>query len=316
MVLWFYGTEPSTRISKRDEVFEDLMDAWRRHAALTALFTYMLIVLGGIVRITGSGMGCGDDWPLCNGQLFPPWDFATWIEWSHRLAAAFIAVLIGVLSVWAFLERRNPAWHGRFRFTIWVMVLLVIQIFLGAVTVWLELPPTTVVLHLGTAMALLATLLLGSLGFTDGFPRVNQVTPAIRMAWLLAGLGAVTVMLGGLVANLSAAPACQGFPLCNGSLFPGGHWRIHLHWVHRVSAYLLMLGVFSLPWTGPEQVRLSAWVSAVLTAAQVIVGAVMVLEILPQSWRIAHVALGTAVFGTLVVHAYRTGDANVSSDSV
>ena len=294
------------------------MDAWRRHAALTAFFTYMLIVLGGIVRITGSGMGCGDDWPLCNGQLFPPWDFATWIEWGHRLVAAFIAVLIGVLFVWACLNRQAPAWRGRFRLVSWIVFLLAVQILLGAITVWLELPPTTVVLHLGTAMALFASLLLASLGVADGSPLVNQVTPAVRMAWLLVGLGVVTVMLGGLVANLGAAPACQGFPLCNGSLFPGGHWRIHLHWVHRVSAYLLMLGIFSLPWVGPERVRVSAWIATFLMVAQVIVGAVMVLEILPQSWRIAHVALGTAVFGTLVVHAYKTGDgdANVFQDSI
>ena len=43
-----------------------------RLAAFSAVYTYLLIVFGGIVRITGSGLGCGDDWPLCNGQLLPP----------------------------------------------------------------------------------------------------------------------------------------------------------------------------------------------------------------------------------------------------
>ncbi|MCH7779099.1 MAG: COX15/CtaA family protein, partial [Gemmatimonadetes bacterium] len=48
--------------------------------------SYLLIVLGGWVRISGSGLGCGDDWPLCNGRIIPQLsDMATLIEWAHRL---------------------------------------------------------------------------------------------------------------------------------------------------------------------------------------------------------------------------------------
>src|SRR5690606_29690051 len=68
-----------------------VQDAVRRRfsrlAAFSAVYSYLLIVFGGIVRITGSGLGCGDDWPLCNGQILPPWDLPTWIEWIHRLLA-------------------------------------------------------------------------------------------------------------------------------------------------------------------------------------------------------------------------------------
>ena len=59
-----------------------------------AVATFLLIVFGGIVRITGSGMGCGDDWPLCNGHLIPPMDLPTMIEYGHRLAALFVAGLV------------------------------------------------------------------------------------------------------------------------------------------------------------------------------------------------------------------------------
>src|ERR687892_453480 len=62
--------------------------AFRRLAWAAAVATYALIVLGAWVRITGSGMGCGDDWPLCHGRLFPPLDdLGTLIEWTHRLGA-------------------------------------------------------------------------------------------------------------------------------------------------------------------------------------------------------------------------------------
>src|SRR5438093_4639854 len=71
--------------------------AWTAAAA-----TYLLIVLGAVVRITGSGLGCGDHWPLCNGHLFPPLnDIPTVIEWSHRLVAALVSVLVAGLAIYA-----------------------------------------------------------------------------------------------------------------------------------------------------------------------------------------------------------------------
>src|ERR1041385_5772985 len=59
-----------------------------RLAWLAATCTYLLIILGAIVRITGSGLGCGEHWPLCNGRLLPPLDLPTVIEYGHRLAPA------------------------------------------------------------------------------------------------------------------------------------------------------------------------------------------------------------------------------------
>src|SRR2546422_10450866 len=66
-----------------------------RLAWTAATFTYLLIILGSVVRITGSGMGCGDYWPLCHGRLFPPLDdIGTLIEWNHRLVAAVVSILV------------------------------------------------------------------------------------------------------------------------------------------------------------------------------------------------------------------------------
>jgi heme A synthase len=79
-----------------------------------AVCTYLLIILGGIVRITGSGMGCGDHWPLCNGHLFPPLsDIGTVIEWSHRLVAALVSVLVVALAALAVVDWWENS-RGRF----------------------------------------------------------------------------------------------------------------------------------------------------------------------------------------------------------
>jgi len=117
-------------------------------AWVAAACTYLLVVLGAVVRITGSGLGCGEHWPLCNGHLFPPLnDLPTVIEWSHRLVAALVSILVLGLAVLNW-RRAGPA-----------VGLLVLQVLLGAVTVWTGLTPVMVIIHLATAMLLLASLI-------------------------------------------------------------------------------------------------------------------------------------------------------------
>src|SRR2546422_703149 len=135
----------------------------RRFARLAwaaAACTYLLIILGAIVRITGSGMGCGDHWPLCNGKLLPPLDLPTLIEYGHRLAAALVSVLVSALAAHAWWIRRGAGSGERYvssRTAYVALGLLSVQVLLGAVPVKLALPPWTVILPLGTAMLLLAT---------------------------------------------------------------------------------------------------------------------------------------------------------------
>src|SRR5215211_4003384 len=111
----------------------------RRLAWTGSALALGLIVLGGVVRITGSGMGCGDHWPRCHGEWFPPLDLPTLIESSHRWVAALVSILVfGVAAVALRRHRvepalRNPALLAAF--------LLVVQVLLGAVTVKLVLPP-------------------------------------------------------------------------------------------------------------------------------------------------------------------------------
>ena len=133
----------------------------RRLAWAGSGFALGLIVLGGIVRITGSGMGCGDHWPRCNGEWFPPLDLPTLIESSHRWAAAVVSLLVlGVAAVALKRHRSEPALRNP---AVLAAVLLVVQVLLGAVTVKLVLPPSVVITHFANAMLLLAALLVVAL---------------------------------------------------------------------------------------------------------------------------------------------------------
>jgi len=284
-----------------------------RLAWLAATCTYLLIILGAIVRITGSGLGCGEHWPLCNGRLLPPLDLPTVIEYGHRLAALAVSVLVAALAAYAWSLRRETGigkretCPGQAAYV--ALALLILQIALGAVTVKLQLPPWTVILHLGTAMLLLATLIVTAKRpmLTPGASPGNTgagSTPGSRpglVATIALALGFVTVLFGALTANLGAASACLGFPLCNGALIPAGNDLQHVHWMHRLLAFAL-LG-YSLWWAVRSRRRGAWWVVA-LVAVQITVAAAMVLLTLPPALQAAHVALGAAVWAGLVLAAW------------
>jgi heme A synthase len=110
----------------------------RRLAWTGAGAVFALIVLGGGVRITGSGMRCGDHWPRCNGEWFPPLDLPTLIESSHRWVAALVSILVLAIGIVAWRRhRREPA---LLRSAVVAGILLIVQVLLGAVTVWFALP--------------------------------------------------------------------------------------------------------------------------------------------------------------------------------
>ena len=268
----------------------------RRFTRLTwtaATFTYLLIILGAIVRITGSGLGCGEHWPLCNGKLLPPLDLPTLIEYGHRLAAAAVSVLVTALAAYAWWLRRGAGSREQYspdRMAYVALGLLILQVLLGAVTVKLSLPPWTVILHLGTAMLLLATLIVAAKPIPGARPS--------RAGLGALGLGFVTVLFGALTANLGAASACLGFPLCNGQVVPAGNYLQHIHWTHRLLAYTLFAYVV---WWAVRSKRRGAWYVVALVTLQVTVAAAMVLLGLPQPLQAAHVAVGAALWAALVL---------------
>jgi heme A synthase len=284
-------------------------------ALFAALYTYALIVFGGIVRITGSGMGCGDDWPRCNGQWIPEFTLETLIEYTHRLLAAGIGLVVLAVFAYALVIRGRPGVAGRgglLRPLAAGAALLVLQIALGAITVRLELPTEVTVAHFLTAMLFMATLLVTAvrsdvLGVrSDVDPRVAR--KAARAAVAAAGLGLLVVALGAITANMPGAPqACQGFPLCNGSLMPEARApTVHIHWTHRLLAFLLFFQVIGAALGAHRRgaarsVIRAAVLAAALVVAQLAVAAALVLSFLPRSLQALHLAVGVAVWFALVI---------------
>ena len=260
-------------------------------AQVAAASAYLLIVLGAVVRISGSGMGCGDHWPLCNGHLFPPLDdIRTVIEWSHRLLATLVSVLVLALGAlaWRGAGSLEPGARGA-AYT--ALVLLIIQVLLGALTVKTGLTPAMVILHLATAMFLLASLIAAA--------RAPWIpAPGSR---ILLGLTFTTLLFGALTANLGAMASCGGFPLCNGQIIPSAGPLAWLHWTHRLLAY--SLAGYLIWWVGRTG-RALWWVLAIV-ALQITIAATMVLSGFPTGLEIAHAAVGAGVWAAVVIAALR-----------
>lgn len=225
-------------------------------ALAAAVYTYVLVVYGGIVRITGSGMGCGDDWPHCNAAIIPTFDMPTFIEYSHRVLAGGLALLTLWVLIQAVRIRRarakghhlagHDAEHhhaqreaprgdaARLTRPAWLAAgLILVQVLLGAITVKLELPAIVTAVHFMTAMALLAIFLVlavrtGRVGATTTLATAaatpTAAGPALRpadsrVALAMAALGFVVITFGALTANVGM----QGpFPPSGAAMACGG----------------------------------------------------------------------------------------------
>ena len=293
-------------------------DGWFRVLAwVTVAAVYAMLVLGGVVRVTESGLGCGDDWPLCAGQWLPPLESKAIIEYAHRVAASFlVGPLIVATFIGAWVRYRREPW------IIWpaaaALVLVIIQALLGGLTVTTELSGHVVMTHLAVAELTLACCVLLAVMAHRGGMREGPASWAVGKARLfpalsLAAAVALFVLLisGSYLTNTASATwACNQWPLCTnewGGVFPGGKFAL-IHMVHRYVAliaglfiiYALHLGFRGR--TQPHVIRLLAMTALALFAAQVLAGAGVIwagfgsdVEV-----RALHLALASGVWGVVV----------------
>jgi heme A synthase len=130
--------------------------------ALAIATLFSLLVVGAYVTVAGYGGACGvntpEDWPLCNGQLIPPADVASIVEYTHRIFASLSGLFL-ILTTIAFWRAKDSDPAAR-RLLYLALGSIVVEIVLGGVVVNTNLAPAIVTLH--QALALLV------FGFTVG----------------------------------------------------------------------------------------------------------------------------------------------------
>ncbi|MDW8120605.1 MAG: heme o synthase, partial [Chloroflexota bacterium] len=270
--------------------------------ARCALGSFLLAtVMGGIVRVTGSGLGC-PDWPLCYGRIIPPPDIHAWLEYLHRLAVACATVFLVLMSLTAF------GWASSRRSLALALLpgsLVVVQIVLGAFTVLTELHGGVALAHTGVAMALLGSLAFISArtspwgrGEEDTTNRQRSSPPALLV------LGVATFLLiltGAYVTRSGAALACVPFPLCNRPPETLEVARLQevdrLHWATAVVVGVLVAWITWRGLRSPErQVRLLLIPLGVLALIQAVFGVVNKVWLLPLWSRLAHLVGAAGLF--------------------
>lgn len=282
----------------------------RRLGYLALLLGFAQIVFGAIVRITGSGMGCGDHWPDCYGSFTPaPNSPNLLVEISHRYGAAALSLAILALAIAAWSNRREPGVGGRggaLRPSLLAVLLVVVAALFGAVTVKMELNAIVVAAHLAIAMSLLAVLVVvvvraGGLGALT-ISAASQRT--FRSARAAAGLTLLALVFGALTANTpGAAVACQGFPWCTSIAEHGTPLWIQV--THRIIAFLLLGHLIGIS-VGVRKrgearaIRNAAWAALGVVVLQVLVAAAMVEMHFPPLLRSLHQAAGTALWIVVV----------------
>ena len=258
--------------------------------------TFLLIVLGALVRAHGAGLAC-PDWPLCFGNLVPSFDLRVGFEWTHRVVAGSVALAFVGLSAGVLTRPGARAACGG-----WLALaalLLALQIALGALTVWKLLAAWTVTSHLLVGNLFAACLLLVGLRLRQR-GTATAATPPGSERWLAATLASLLLqlVLGGLVSSRHAGLACPEWPTCNGGVwFPSLDGAVGLHLLHRGNGYLLalLLAVAALRARGRGALGRVLALAALLCLAQIAVGVLNVRLGLPVEVTGLHSALAAAL---------------------
>jgi protoheme IX farnesyltransferase len=283
------------------------MTRLQKLALAAAATTVVLFSVGGLVRGTGSGLGC-TTWPACEpGRLFPTGALHSLIEFSHR-AAAFLAICL--ISATALAARRIRSTDPRlFTLAVTAVPLVVSQAVLGGVVVLSENDPWWVTAHFVTALALIAdVVVVAVLALRAGEARPDGAGSFARLTtWTVAVTG-MLLLVGTYVRASNSQLVFTDWPLMDGRLVPALGGAATVMFTHRLLAAATFLLVI---WTairartsGAERdlVRLST-LALLLFVGQIMSGAANVWTRLRPWAVVLHVALSVLIWSTLVALA-------------
>src|SRR5690348_4126636 len=285
------------------------MRTLRRYAYAVFGVACLHLIFGAIVRISGSGMGCGDNWPKCYGHWFPPMSRPDLIiEVTHRYLASILLLSLIALLVAAWNRRSDPevGGHGGVLRAAGLAVALGFgAAILGAITVKLGNAPLATVAHWTVAMSLVATVaatVIRAGGLGGESARLGGTVPSVaRSAFAAAVLALIVVVMGGLTAKVpGGAVACLDFPLCGANPKVDAS-AVHVQLTHRILAVLLILHLFGMLMASRKKqvtpvVKRALVVAFSLGILQLLVAGAMIGMRLPPMLRSLHEATGVSIW--------------------
>ncbi|MGX6444909.1 COX15/CtaA family protein [Neobacillus sp. K501] len=285
----------------------------KRLSFLTILLTYFLIVFGGYVASSNSGMGCGPEWPLCNGAVIPELEGTTLIEFMHRV----IGALLGLLTFLLFLKMlQSKAKYSNRTAAFLMLFLLTIQILFGAIVVIWDLPSLIITIHLLIAMFFLATIIWIWRNVEETNINRQQSTPLIKHLNITLVLVTLTLGFGAYIKHQTYGLAC-GWLGCRQSFLPMSIPEI-MQTIHRglamaTAIYILLLTYWAFEKKSGSGLQRRLLLCSLTVLLQLAIGIAVILTTLEISWAVLHLAVGTAMFA--FVSETRVYAAQVSSST-
>ncbi|MNH99119.1 Heme A synthase [compost metagenome] len=230
----------------------------RKLANSVAIGMFLILIMGALVTKTDSSLGCGNEWPLCNGKFVPAYTIKSFVEYSHRAVVGIVTLLLAATTylVFRYSNRKDAKWFvgGAISFTL-------VQAVMGALAVkWPQSSPV-LALHFGLSLLAFAFTLLLALVYTKwgdymGTAKPNQTSSATRtssvpkgfkiLVWTTMVYTYAVVYLGAFVRHTESSGGCIGWPLCNGEVIPEISGATGVVFIHRLGAVLLSILIIAL----------------------------------------------------------------------
>ncbi len=277
---------------------------WAHRVTLTtAVTTFFLLLVGGLVHGTGASLAC-PDWPTCYGTLMPPMRGLIFYEHGHRLLATAVGILTIVSAVLIYREHRDRPLLWKLAFG--ALGLVIFQGLLGGLTVIFKLPPAVSTAHLGTSMIFFSTMIvLAFLTRPDAAPAQTPVPDSIPRVIVLSGVIVyLQIVMGAVVRHTNSGLACLSFPFCGLTAWPAA--AVWIQMTHRTGAALVFVTVTRLSRSvsktagAPAAVRWLARSAVVLMLVQIALGVMSVFSHLELITVTAHLGVGALLLAAHV----------------
>ena len=282
---------------------------------LTFFVMFFATFGGTVVTRTGSGLGCGQEFPLCHGQFIPAHTVESLIEYSHRLVSGLAGLLslAVVIAFWMYNKRKDLRVYS-----VMTLIFVLVQATMGALAVVYNQSSAVLALHFGFSLIAFASSLMLALGIRRldkakgvfnlmNLPRVSRSFR--NLTWLTTVYCYVVVYVGAFVSHSDSAGGCSGWPLCNGEWIPELSGGVGIAFMHRIAALVLFILIATLAHfayrhnRGNREVQMLGIAALTLCLLQVLSGAIIIATLYnPELYifsALLHNLLVASLFGVL-----------------
>lgn len=295
----------------------------------TCLIMFLALLGGAVVTKTGSGLECGNEWPLCHGKLIPAYTVGSMIEYTHRLFSGLAGLfsLASMFAFWRYARKRRDL----LAYACMTLLFVIVQGGMGALAVIKSQSAAVMALHMGFSLIAFASALMLALGtkrrYESGESELtltDQRQPVSKtfrnLTCFTALYSYIVVYIGAFVSHTDSQGGCSGWPLCNGEWVPELSGGVGIVFTHRIAALLLFILTAALGhlafWRYKDylELRVLGVAAVLLCLMQVFSGAAVVYTLNNEKLYIfaalAHILLIACLFGVLSYMSVRVWQLN------